>query len=140
MEKDTGEPVLDFAFKEIADQTAIWKHVDKPFCDVEETGVNELCTEFYQPDWHLSLHIDRGDRQRVNRIGTSNVFRYQALAPGEKYRSAIVFTKDLPVTEAEFFKKEFEMLVFQGAEFSLGGSHLAGYGRVEIGDAAWEDH
>jgi len=140
VEKDTEEPVFDFAVKDVTDQAVIWKHVDKPFCDVEETGVSGLYAEFYPPGWCLSLHIDRGDRQRVNRTGTSNVFRYQALAPGEKYRSAIVFTKELPVTEAKFFKNEFERLVFQGAEFSLGGSHLAGYGRVEISDADWEDH
>ncbi|OAT86754.1 type III-B CRISPR module-associated Cmr3 family protein [Desulfotomaculum copahuensis] len=139
-EKDTEEPAFDFAVKDVTDQAVVWKHVDKPFCDVEETGANELCAEFYQPDWHLSLHIDRGDRQRVNRPGTSNVFRYQALAPGERYRAAIVFTKELPAAEAGSFKNEFERLVFRGAEFSLGGSHLAGYGRVEIGDASWEDH
>ncbi len=138
VEKDTNEPVLDFAVVEPGPDK-IWKSVSLPFCHTLSSSGSDFCATFHQPHKQLNIHIDRGDRKCLNRPKESNVFRYQALAPGEKYACSVVFNDDLTSNDFNEIKKELGRLVFDGICFNLGGSHQAGYGRVEFSDVQWSN-
>ena len=73
---------------------------------------------------HVAVHTASDDRNRKEE-GKSQVYRYEAIAAGEVLVGAIVADdeRDLKLIEP----------LLEGA-FVLGGSHTAGYGRVEIGD------
>ena len=137
VEKDTSEPVFDFSVELGPDK--IWKNVGCPFCHILDSTGSDPCVTFHEPRRQLNIHIDRGDRKYLNRPEESNVFRYQALAPGEKYACSVVLGDDLSPSDFEEIKTVLEELVFNSICYNLGGSHTAGYGRVEFCDVHWSD-
>lgn len=63
------------------------------------------------------------DERNVRRKGTSQVFRYEAIASDERLTSFII-SEDASLLEA--------LKPLAGGQFSIGGSHTAGYGWVEV--------
>ncbi|MEJ5346110.1 MAG: hypothetical protein WHS83_14460 [Chloroflexus sp.] len=125
-DKDTEEPLYDFAVSSPNDNRQ-WKRVNEPFCYLwqsEEDGVSTSKVELYSPDRQLNIHTARKERQRLVK-GESTVFRYDALAPGQVFCGVILSNQD----------KDLEILeqwLLEGESVSLGGSHLAGYGRARL--------
>lgn len=125
-DKDAEEPLYDFA---VAAQNGNrqWKKADKPFCylwqseDDEDTAVKaELCS----PERQINIHTAREERQRLVK-GKSTVFRYDALAPRQTFCGVILADQD---DDLEALKQWLP----EGKTVSLGGSHLAGYGRARL--------
>lgn len=77
----------------------------------------------YSPGVEVQVHIALSN---PNIRGEGNqVYRYAALARGQRF-NGVIFA---PAGEAF---DELEALLFQGAEFALGGARSAGYGRVKV--------
>ncbi|MHB1044344.1 MAG: type III-B CRISPR module-associated Cmr3 family protein [Eubacteriales bacterium] len=132
VEKDEDEPVFDFAMEVVDDPKKMWRRLDKPYCHLYRVNEGGMRTEFYQPAWQVNIHIDRRNRQQANKKGEGNVFRYQALACGEKFAGAVVFDGSSLAAGLEQVQNGIEKLLPGGETYNLGGSHLAGYGRVRI--------
>lgn len=133
-DKDAEELLYDFAVK-TQNGGRQWKKADRPFCylrqseDYEDTAVKaELCS----PERQINIHTAREERQRLVE-GKSTVFRYDALAPGQTFYSVILADQD---DDLEALKQWLP----EGETISLGGSHLAGYGRARLEHVQIQDN
>lgn len=125
-DKDSEKPLYDFAVSP-PNNNRQSKRVNEPFCYLwqsEEDGFSTSKVELYSPDRQLNIHTARKERQRLVK-GESTVFRYDALASGQVFCGVILSNqdKDLEILKQCLLKDE---------SVSLGGSHLAGYGRARL--------
>lgn len=101
---------------EVPDDDKEYKTLPQPFCFVTSERA-----ERYEPERYLQVH-NASDKRNYKDAQSSQVFRYEALAAGEILGSVIL------VDDGDFDSVR-ELL---GGTLRLGGSHTAGYGRVEI--------
>lgn len=112
-------PVYDLSVELQDDEDWQPQAVKSPFCQLKEAEVT-----FYTPDRQMNVHTQR-DRVMGRAIEDSGaVFRYEALAAGQSFGGVVL-------CDNEEAAKTLESLL--EAALFLGGSHNAGYGRVEIG-------
>jgi CRISPR-associated protein Csx10 len=97
-----------------------WQGVKQPFAHVLPYEEVDLA----KPDLQISIHTARRDRQKVT-SGGATVFRYDALAPGQRFVGAIV-------AESQADLETLVELIPDGARLRLGRSQGAGYGLIEI--------
>jgi len=109
-------PIADFAVR-VDDALDNPKNPSGEFCYYQ----NSLA-ELYSPTRQVNVHNTSDDRNR-KATTKSNVFRYEALAAGELLMGVILAEQS---DDAEQLQSLF------GEELLLGGSHSAGYGRVEV--------
>lgn len=131
--EDSNEKnIFDFAIPSDAGQTdspqPTWRSPGAAFCTVSAHYNEEnLCWQFHAytctPRQSIAIHTARVDRQQVTREAT--VFRYDALAAGQTFASAIVADDpaDLIVCQR---------LLPQDGLVRLGRSQNTGYGLVRI--------
>jgi CRISPR-associated protein Csx10 len=79
--------------------------------------------EMYAMERDISVHIAQKDRRDAVRTGTGDIYRYDALAPGQDFAGAIV------PQETDALKHLAELL---RATFKLGKSRSASYGAVKV--------
>lgn len=91
----------------------------KSFCWFDREGNSVL----KQPEHYVNVHNTSEDRY-VKQAGNSNVFRYEALAAGQTFSTAILCEDYSVLTELQ--------RLLTPSDFILGGSRSAGYGRVRI--------
>lgn len=128
--KDEDENRLyDFCFEvDTGDQTR--EAVKKPFCHLRLTEEGNGEAELIAPERQLTIHTARDDRQDLSTPGA--VFRYTALAAGQKFGAVILAEDDSLLTQIhDLLKKR--------AHWHIGKSRTAGYGRVEIQALKIED-
>lgn len=126
VEKGEQEPIYDFAVVRDADPRKTWKGVGQSFCHLweEDENTGEGRAEFYEADIQVNIHTAREDRQKVT-AGEATLFRYQALATGQTF-CGVILADDPSVLG------KIDALLSDESVLSLGGSHLAGYGRVRM--------
>jgi CRISPR-associated protein Csx10 len=90
------------------------------FCWIDEHDVR-----INSPGFYISVHNASEDRN-AKREENSTVYRYDAIATGEVFSSAILAES---MDDLQTMK-----LLIDREEFSFGGSRSAGYGRVRIDD------
>ena len=118
-QQNSKSTIYDFAIESRDD-------VDNPllpsgdFCWIDEETVG-----IDGPTRYISMHNSSEDRN-AKREDDSTVYRYDAIAAGENFAGAIV-TEDLGDLQTL-------SSLLNGAEFSLGGSRSAGFGRVRFED------
>jgi len=93
--------------------------VNEPFCQLDGNEVT-----FYRPLRQMNVHTQRDRVMGRATEDSGAVFRYEALAAGQSFGGVVL-------CEDEEAAKTLESLL--KAALFLGGSHNAGYGRVEIG-------
>jgi len=130
VEKEEEKPVYDFAVDDIVIENnksyEVWKVVNEPFCCTWEDENGKQQTEFYNPVTLIKIHTFRADRQNVTEEG-STIFRYLALDSGQDF-AGVILADDR--SDLDIIKK----ILAKNPLFGFGKSHLAGYGRVKIGD------
>lgn len=117
-ERDCQEPVYDFAVhKPERDTVNQPKPVRVTFCSLQNKKV-----QLHQPERTINIHIYRAKRSEQSRDDT--IFRYEALAAGQKLQAIILADDpaDLAIIQA----------LLSPPELSLGKSRRAGYGRVRV--------
>lgn len=92
-----------------------------PFCCRDDE------VEFVKVEKQVSVHIFREHKRQFTTKNDSQVFSYQALAPGQLFCSAILSTD-------ETLLEQMAGLLGQSPELSIGGSRSAGYGLVRFTD------
>ncbi len=93
-----------------------------PFCHTDDAG-SVRHVYLYAPGRQVTVHNASDDRDRKQQ-GSSQVFRYDALAAGQVFSGVILSDNaDDLKTIAELLKKGL---------FALGGAGTGGYGRVEM--------
>jgi CRISPR-associated protein Csx10 len=130
VEKDNDKPIYDFAM-EAANSDRQWKNVKQPFCYLWQDDEGRCKTELCSPNRQISIHTARGNRQRTTE-GESTVFRYEAISPEQTFCGVILAEEENDLTELKKWMPE-------GSFFSLGGSHLAGYGQVRLKNVMIQD-
>ena len=129
-EKEEEKPVYDFAVDDSVIENdksyKVWKVVNEPFCCTWEDENGKQQTEFYNPVTLIKIHTFRADRQNVTEEG-STIFRYLALDSGQDF-AGVILADDR--SDLDIIKK----ILAKNPLFGFGKSHLAGYGRVKIGD------
>ena len=130
VEKDEEKPVYDFAIDDSVIENdkyyKVWKVVNEPFCSIWENEKGKQQTEFYNPITLIKIHTFRADRQNVTDEG-STIFRYLALDSGQDF-AGVILADD--ISDLDIIKN----ILAKNHIFGFGKSHLAGYGRVKIGD------
>lgn len=119
VDKDaTGDEIYDFAIPE-CDKPGAPRRVEQPFFYPLEGG--SVCLR--RPERHISIHTYRRERSGQNK-NEDSVFRYEALAAGQMY-GAFILADDA---------NDLELLgrLLSPPDLSIGGSHRAGYGRVQL--------
>jgi CRISPR-associated protein Csx10 len=128
LEKDTEKPVYDAAvddsFINMTGSGTVWKPVSNPYCWIRIYDKGKQQTEFYNPAAQIKIHTARADRQKVTE-GESTIFRYLALDAGQTF-AGVILADD--ISDINSIKN----ILYNGLVFSMGKSHLAGYGRVKI--------
>ena len=129
VEKDTEEPVYDFAIiddRDLKDDESnkVWKVVNEPFCWIWDDDEGKQQTEFCNPVTQIKIHTARADRQNVTEEG-STIFRYLALDSGQDFAGVVLADNRSDIDSIKDILVENPILGF-------GKSRLAGYGRVKI--------
>jgi CRISPR-associated protein Csx10 len=132
--KDQASLLYDFALGSPEASPVQWRKVRDPFCRPKDGRK----VEFYSPTSRVSIHISRGDRQQSATEDHRSVFRIHALSAGQTFATAVVFTGD-DETEAGRLRASVGKILAATDTLNLGGSHLAGYGRVRIGNLREDD-
>lgn len=123
-EKGQSSPVFDLSVEE---EHALKqpKSAGQGFSRLVRNG-NESSVIFRSAERRINVHTDRGDRNRGRSTeGEGALFRYEAIAPEESFIGVILCEKNEDASEVE-------TMIKQSPEFLIGGSHNAGYGRVEV--------
>ena len=139
-EKDKVDPIYNIALddggieeEKEEDPGKIWVLVNEPFCFMwdEEDDDGHYQTELFKPATQIKIHTARASRQRVTE-GNSTIFRYCSLDSDQNFAGAILAddASDLDIIKS---------LLNDGIILTLGKSHLAGYGRVEIKEVKIEE-
>lgn len=128
---ETGEVIYDFSVEPALylDQP---KTVGERFCqlfladaDEEEYDRSKTPTvEFTMPQPHISIHTARDRKKGRATADEGAVFRYQALADGEKFGGVILAPDGQDLSPLR--------KLLEAGELWLGGSRSGGYGRVRI--------
>lgn len=130
VEKEEEEPIYDFAIDDSVIENdksyKVWKVVNEPFCCLWEYEMGMHQTEFYNPISLIKIHTYRADRQNVTEEG-STIFRYLALDSGQNF-AGVILADDR--SDLDIIKN----ILAKNPILGFGKSHLAGYGRVKIGD------
>ena len=116
--QQSGTPIYDFSV-EVADYLKQPKSLGERFCRLDDDEI-----EFARPRWQINVHTAR---ERIKGRATEEegaVFRYQAIAEGERFGSVILVSTP---EDAEELGK-----LLKGNDLWLGGSRSGGYGRVRI--------
>ncbi|BCX03531.1 MAG: CRISPR-associated RAMP protein Csx10 [Candidatus Roseilinea sp.] len=92
---------------------------------VEDESNRTPSVEAYAPERDVSVHIAQRDRRSAARSGTGDIYRYDALAPGQRYIGVILSEDD------DALKQLGELLPEMA---KLGKSRSAGYGAVKVMD------
>jgi CRISPR-associated protein Csx10 len=122
--KDEEKPVYDLVLKEKGDESWSAANKGQPFCYSWEDEEDNGRVEFYKPNYQINIHTANENRQRSAKEN-STVFRYQALASGQDFCAAIL------ADDESDLEKMFSLLP-SDLKLSIGGSHSAGYGLVNI--------
>lgn len=136
---DTTAPIYDFAVDSCSELKSP-KASGGNFCLLEQLIPEEPWepkayeTVLLSPAFFEQLHIALED---VNRRGEENtIFRYDALAPGQRFAGAIVGPDDADLSPLEGLLAE--------GELSLGSARTAGYGRMAVEDVRvvsnWQEY
>ncbi len=112
----------------------------------DEDSEKQADCYLYTPSRQVNVHNASFDRN-VKRASTSTVFRYDALAAGEQFAGAIL-SEDVDALKAllnlaageelarailsQDVSAQEKLLKLRAPEWSIGGSHTAGYGRVAV--------
>lgn len=144
-DKDASErdSVVDLANNSDALQDRPFKGIGQPFTHIhhpqpiiaeddrseDETDQTTLA-ETYAPQTEISVHIAQNDRLNAVRTDTGTIYRYEALAAGQKFIGAIL-------CEEDDVRGELAELL-PNALYKLGKSSSAGYGAVRVTDL--QDH
>lgn len=98
------------------------------FCLLERQDAEEVWKEpgfttvLIAPEWSNQVHITL---EEVNRRGEGNqVYRYEALAPGQDFIGVILAPEKQDLSEIKTLLIESDLF--------LGTAHLAGYGRISV--------
>lgn len=110
------EPRSDKAYKSPATGDYLWQTSDS--------------VQLVSPDKTGIVHNTSDNPNRKDEVH-SQVYRYEALAPGQRFTGAIL-------AEDGALLNKIKVLLDAG-RFNLGGSHTAGYGRVSISNTAIEE-
>jgi CRISPR-associated protein Csx10 len=134
VEKDSnGKTITDFAFGHSVDATGkpqpTWQPPKVDFCvffpgkDEESGEGGRVTAQMCSPQQSIAIHTARANRQNVTRDAT--VFRYDALAAGQTFASAVIADdpEDLVICQR---------LLSQMRQARLGRSQNTGYGHVQI--------
>jgi CRISPR-associated protein Csx10 len=128
-----GEPLYDFSV-EVLEHLKQPKGLGERFCrlvvtrsefeDEDDVGLVSAEVEFVDPRWQINVHTAR---ERVKGRATEEegaVFRYQAIAAGERFGGVILVSdpEDAGILGG----------LLAGGDLWLGGSRSGGYGRVRI--------
>lgn len=132
-ELQDGELLYDFSM-EVLEDLKQPKGLGERFCrlavtrpepeDEGDVGLAQAEVEFVSPRWQINIH---SARERVKGRATEEegaVFRYQAIAAGERF-GGVILVSDLE--DAEILEG-----LLAGGDIWLGGSRSGGYGRVRI--------
>ncbi len=126
---DSGTKVYDLCFSDPAkvryecDEQS--KQISGEFFFFHPSFDNSVVT--FHPARRLAVHTQRERRHGRAIKDDGAVYRYEALAPGERFGGAILFADDAE----KALINEIESLL-SGKQLNLGGSRTAGYGRAEI--------
>ena len=113
-----GAPVYDFSV-ELADYLDQPKGLGERFCRLDGEKV-----EFTEPEEQINVHTAR---ERVKGRATEEegaVFRYQAIAAGERFGGVILVSREEDIAVLKD--------LLNGGDLWLGGSRSGGYGRTRI--------
>jgi CRISPR-associated protein Csx10 len=80
-----------------------------------------------EPDYHVTVH-NTTDEPGKKKEGISQMYRYEALAPGQTFQGAILADDDMDVSDLKKWLKD--------TSLTLGGSSSGGYGLVTVSDVA----
>jgi CRISPR-associated protein Csx10 len=129
--KDEQKPVYDMVLNEKGDES--WSGVNKsqPFCYLWEDEEGNGKAEFYKPNFQINIHTANENRQRSKKDNRT-VFRYQAIASDQDF-CAVILADD------ESDLEKLCALLQSGLKLSIGGSHSAGYGLVNIDEVKMGD-
>ncbi len=131
--KGKERPVRDLALSAPQkDHHHQWQRTAHSFCHLWQTeeafeGIHfglKARVEWVEPEKHINIHVAREDRQRIVK-GESTVFRYEALVPGQVFCGVILVDREEDL-------KALQECFQDGDIVTLGGSHLAGYGKVRL--------
>jgi len=131
---DAGAKIYDFAVETLESDEPHKLPKGGEFCYRTERGEVQLGN----PAIRITVHNASDDRN-CKREGESQVFRYDALAPGGTF-IGVILSEDKDALE-----NTIQPLLAKGNLF-LGGSQTAGYGRVEIDpgtvdlDPYWQEY
>ena len=129
-EKDKDEPIYDFAVVAMNGDRQ-WQKVNQPFCCIWQVDEDRCKAEFCSPSFQIDIHTACEDRQRTTK-GESTVFRYEAISPVQTFCGVIL-------AEQEDDLRELKQWMPESGVFSLGGSHLAGYGHTRLEQVKIQD-
>lgn len=117
-EKDAleTEPILELAFGLPEQQT---KTLSQPFC----RRISFAQAEFYTPKHQVNIHIYHAQREKVEKH-ESEVYRYEALAAGECFSTAIL-SEDMDAL------RRIKALLHD-VTLHVGKARSAGYGAMEV--------
>lgn len=118
-----GAQVYDRARTTLPDTDESYKAIQTPFC---WWGEEDDKVQFMVPTMQQLAHNFSRNRSRKE-AETSGVFRYEAIAPGQRFAAAII-AKD--GAEELALLQRIQPLLRE--RFFLGGSQTGGYGAVEI--------
>jgi len=132
-ELQDGEPLYDFSV-EVVDHLKQPKGLGERFCrlvvtqpefeDDDDVGLVSAEVEFVNPRWQINVHTAR---ERVKGRATEDegaVFRYQAIAAGERFGGVVLVSEPSDTGKLEG--------LLAGGDLWLGGSRSGGYGRVRV--------
>jgi len=125
-EVETGKTVQDFAVDEPQDDEQ-YRLLPRPFCllDVDQEQITVIA-----PDKQLQVHTQRHPQKGRATKEEGAVFRYAALAEGQRFAAAILCDHD---ADAEILQ------ALLSNELLLGGSRTGGYGRARIDNVSEQD-
>lgn len=132
-------PIHDFAVKREA-----WDRPEKPpglgkffWCDTEAVDGDDgslspltQSVELYSPKIRVTVHNASKDRNQ-KKEGDSQVFRYDAIAPGEVFAGVVI-------SDNETILRDSVRPLLEKGEMLLGGARASGYGRVLFTNISFE--
>jgi len=134
-EKGNEQEIFDFAAElpDLPDDTQ-WQWVGTPFCSLgEPKDESKRKVQLVRPDRHIAVHTARtrrfGRAIPANMIDSSKgdvpgaVYRYDALAGGQKFEAITICGNDADAQEIRSLLN---------GEVLLGGSRSGGYGRATL--------
>lgn len=136
-QKGTDTPVRDLAVDELDDQELkeTWTSAKGAFVTLQEGDDDSSgAVGYVNPDSKLNIHMARNRKygrslgSAAAKLGEGDdpgaVFRYEAIAPGQQFRAAILCQDDSVSSSIRDILKKGDLFI--------GGARTAGYGKVRI--------